>query len=971
MKYVVADFESASRADLAKIGAWKYAADMSTMVLCLALKVVTDNRPAPTRVLSEKQLHARDPELLALCNDPAVIFVAHNAGFEQAMWKFHMVPMGYPELPPERWHDTMAVAGMKALPLGLDALVTALELPVKKDMDGHRHMLVMCKPDKHGGWSQHNDYNLQRLQDYCVGDVDAQYGVYVSTRGLGPSERHTWILDQKVNQRGIKIDREFVHACIDVLEQVKVPMTQRFIELTGLRPTQREKVLNWVNEQGVPLGDMRKATLDAILDPDDEFGIEAFTEPLPYHVHEAITLRRSLASSSVAKLQRMLDCAGVDGRVRYATQYHGARTGRDAGRLIQVQNYPRGEIGDRQGLTAEILADAILTRNVDTIRELWGPDIFSAIVSSLRSCIVPEKGKVLVAGDFASVEARNLLSMAGQHDRVEQMHAGLDVYSEMASLVFKRPINRKLPEHKKEGQIGKNCLSADTQVLTSDGWKAIVDISLGDRLWDGVEWVTHGGLLFKGFKETLNISGLRITTDHEVFDGEQWFRAGEATESMLSRAWGFAKDHGPFSGTLTQNKDTLRVQYVDAIAEQVRNSFPLTIFSPADRWDATNVQNKNRRSHHRKDIGDTQIFVRMKQPGHVCSIVFPLSNLGAALAASANLQNTMQVEVFECGRNGDLLEGAGRKDPQNPDVSSYRTFSLLMGGMIQTLKSTALTTMETMHRAICGLLPENRTTKIAGKYPPCRVDWMKLLKKSGCFEPVYDLADAGPRNRFTVMTSEGPLIVHNCVLGNGYGLGPVGFRARFCPKESIDLAMLAVNTYRTEFAPMVPKFWYGLFEASVRAVWCDHAKTYDYLGIEFRKEENDFLSMRLPSGRKLWYHRPRKGTTFTPQGDERPTWTFMSYQGKKFRRHMAWHGMITADCIQGSARDLMVGAMKRAEAAGLTTIFKVHDELVFEEVDRPDIVQVVQQIMEDVEPWALERRFRVKAEVEKMERYRK
>lgn len=665
MRYVVADFETASRADLQKIGAWKYAADMSTFPLCLALKVVTDNKPAPTRVLTEKQLHAVDPELLELCNDPTVIFVAHNAGFEQAMWRFHMVPMGYPELPPERWHDTMAVAGMKALPLGLDALVTALELPTKKDMDGHRHMLVMCKPDRIGGWSQHNEFNLQRLYDYCDGDVNAQYGAYIATKGLGPSERHTWILDQRINQRGIKIDTEFVDACMDVLEQVKGPMTERFRELTGLRPTQREKVLNWVNDQGVPLGDMRKATLDAILDPDDEFGIEDFSEPLPYHVHEALTLRRSLASSSVAKLQRMLDCAGMDGRVRYATQYHGARTGRDAGRLIQVQNYPRGEIGDRQGLTADILADAILTRDVDHIKEIWGDDIFSAIISSLRSCIVPEEGKVIVSGDFAAVEARNLLSMAGQHDRVEQMHAGLDVYSETASLIYKRPINRKLPGDHKEGQIGKN------------------------------------------------------------------------------------------------------------------------------------------------------------------------------------------------------------------------TF-----------------------------------------------------------------------------------------LGSGYGLGPVGFRARFAPKESIDLAMMAINAYRKEVAPLVPKFWYGLWQTSVDAVWCDHAKTYDYIGIEFRKE-GDFLTMRLPSGRKLWYHRPRKATSYTPQGDERPSWSFMSYQGKKFRRHLAWHGMITADCIQGSARDLMTEAMKRAEAAGLNTIFKVHDELVFEEYDRPDLIQTVKQIMEDIEPWAIQRKFRVKAEVEKMLRYRK
>lgn len=665
MRYVVVDFESASRCDLQKQGAWKYAQDMSTFILCLAIKVVTDDRPAPSRVLGERELAKIDPELMELASDPTVIFVAHNAGFEQAMWKFHMVPLGYPELPPERWHDTMAVAGMKALPLGLDALVSALELPVKKDMDGHRLMMVMCKPDRLGGWSQHNEFNLERLKTYCAGDTEAQYGVHVSVHGLGPSERATWVLDQRVNQRGIKIDKEFVHACIDVLDQVRVPMTEQFRELTGgLKPTQREKVLNWVNDQGIPLGDMKKATLDAILDPDDEFGIEDFAEPLPYHVHQVLTLRRSLASSSVAKLQRMLQCASdYDGRVRYATQYHGARTGRDAGRLIQVQNYPRGEISERQGLTADALADAILTRDLPTIRDLWGEDIFSAVISSLRSCIVPEKGKVLVAGDLAQVEAKNLLSIAGQHDKAEMLHSGMDAYAEMASLIYRRPINKH--DNKLERQVGKNC-----------------------------------------------------------------------------------------------------------------------------------------------------------------------------------------------------------------------------------------------------------------------------------------------------------------VMGNGYGLGPVGFRARFIPKDSIDLAKLAVTTYRRDFAPMVPKFWYGLWQASVNAVYCGHAKTYDYDGIEFRKE-GDFLSMRLPSGRKLWYHRPRKAITYDFEGNERPAWTFMSYQGKKFRRHMAWHGMITADCIQGSSRDLIMTGMKKAEAAGLTTIFKVHDELVFEEFDRPDLVTTVKQIMEDIDPWARERRLLIKAEVESMNRYRK
>lgn len=663
MRFVEADFETFSRTDLTKVGAWKYAEDLSTFIMSLQLKLVVDKKIQPTRVLTEKQVYGLDPELLELCNDPTVMFLAHNAGFEQAMWHFHMVPAGYPPLPPERWHDTMATAAMKGLPLGLDAVVKALELPIRKDMEGHAHMLKMCKPDKDGTTNHHTPENLNRLYSYGAVDVEAQLGLFFATGGLGPDERAIWILDQKIQQRGLRIDTEFVHACMDVLEQVRTPMTERFRELTGLKPTQREKVLNWVNDQGVALGDMKKATLDAILDPDDEFEIDALQEPMPPHVYEVIKLRRALASSSVAKLERMLMCAGNDGRVRYTTQYHGARTGRDAGRLIQIQNYPRGEISDRQGLTADILADAIMTRNVPYIQELWGDDIFSAVISSLRSCIVPADGKVLCSGDFAAVEARNLLSMAGQHDRVDQMHNGLDVYSEVASLIYKRPINRKIQV--KEGQIGKN------------------------------------------------------------------------------------------------------------------------------------------------------------------------------------------------------------------------TF-----------------------------------------------------------------------------------------LGSGYGLGEVGFQMRFAPKEPIELARLAINTYRKEVAPMVPKFWYGLFQASVDAVWCEMSKTYTYEGIEFRKE-NDFLTMRLPSGRKIWYHRPRKATTYTPAGDERPSWSFMSYQGKKFRRHLAWHGMVTADCIQGSARDLMTGAARRAEKAGLRTIFKVHDELVFEENDRPDLATMVAQIMEDSDPWAVERRFRVKANVEVMLRYRK
>ena len=670
-RYVVLDFESASSCDLLKSGAWKYAQDFSTFLTHIGFKVVENNLPRPTRVLWRPgEIMRVDPELFELANDPNVMFVAHNCSFEIGMWRFHMVPLGYPDIPNERFHDTMAVAARKSLPLGLDPLTRALNLPVQKDMEGHRLMLKMCKPDKDGGWSQHTHENMQREAEYNVGDVDSQYSAHLALGGLGAEERQVWLDDATINQRGVLVDVPFVRACQDVLEMVRTPMTAEFKELTGgIAPTQREKILNWVNEQGVRMSDMRKDTLDALLDPDDEIGFEhldAFgIEPLPYHVRKVLELRRSLASSSVAKLQRMLDCAALDGRVRYTMQYHGAGTGRWAGRLIQVQNYPRGEIQERQGLTPEILADAIMSRDLNRITKLWGPDIFSAVISSLRSAIIPDvsKGRILVAGDYAQVEARNVLSYAGQHDKASLFDT-VDQYCELGSMIFKMPVNKK--DNPRERQVGKNAL-----------------------------------------------------------------------------------------------------------------------------------------------------------------------------------------------------------------------------------------------------------------------------------------------------------------LGSGFGLGYNGFQAKFAPNEPFELAVRAIDTYRKEYAPLVPTFWYGLYRASVDAVWCDRALTYVFQGIEFRRE-GEFLTMRLPSGRKIHYHRPERDTSFNPKtGNEYPAWTYLSYQGKKTRRLPMWYGQLMNNLVQGSARDLVAHAIRTCEKERLPVVFTAHDEIVLETTERPGLAEVLKQIMEDIPYWARERRFNIKAEVDTMKRYRK
>lgn len=426
---VIIDFETASCAELNKVGAWRYAEDVSTFILCLGYKVVIDGQPRPTVVLTEPELNIAlaKPPLYNLVSDPNVIFVAHNAQFEQAIWKHIMVAQhGWPELPPERWHDTMAVAARRTLPMSLDKVGTVLNLNTQKDKEGHRLMMQMCKPNRDGNFD-HSPEKMARLIQYNVGDVDTQYDLHKRLGGLGASERAAWIRNQVANQRGILVDVPYVKQCMSVLEEARGPMEDEFRKATGFSPTQRAKILEWIREQGVAMPDMRKATLDAMLDPENEL---ASVDDLPPHVLRVIEIRRILASSSVAKLGRMLETSNLDGRIRGTMQYHGARTGRNAGRLVQPLNMPRPTVKELK--QSEIMA-LIREGDMAAINAACG-NAYDAVISTLRGCFRPAAGHVFATGDFNAIEARVVLALAGETERAKSFDTG-DPYTDMGRQV--------------------------------------------------------------------------------------------------------------------------------------------------------------------------------------------------------------------------------------------------------------------------------------------------------------------------------------------------------------------------------------------------------------------------------------------------------------------------------------------------------------------------------------------------------
>lgn len=474
MRYVVLDFESASQHDLKNHGSSEYAYHYSTSLLSIGYKIIDDQWVYPTKIIYGSDVYEVNPELYELASDPFTMFVCHNAAFEIGMWAALMVPAGYPAMPPERWHDTMAVAARKGMPLSLEYLCQALGTQVKKDLEGHAVMMRMCKPNKDGSWN-HSEENFQKLNAYNRADVDTQYHSHLLLGGLGSDERQNWILDQYMNLRGFAVDRNFIYRCQDILEQVKKPALGLFRRIThGLAPTQRDKFLDWLNKNGVPVDDTRKETMEAIINGDEDLEFTPSAE-----VMEAIKIRRALSSASVKKLQSMLNWSEFDGRVRFTMQYHGARTGRIAGRGVQIQNFPRGSLHERahslgnQYENADELEKSLITAiksgDAENVKLVWGDDVYEAIISVLRACIVPTDGNYFVVSDYSGVEARIIMALARQFDVLNRMASGNDEYAQLASIIFGRSINKK--DDPEERQTGKNGLLGSQYGIGASGFQ--------------------------------------------------------------------------------------------------------------------------------------------------------------------------------------------------------------------------------------------------------------------------------------------------------------------------------------------------------------------------------------------------------------------------------------------------------------------------------------------------------------------
>lgn len=453
MRYLVIDFESSSQCDLASAGAYRYAVDPTTALLCCSFTFDDDqtilwwpDEPIPARVITAIARGA--------------MFVAHNAAFERNLWTHHMVAFhNAPEIPLHQWHDTMARANQLALPAALDRLLVALGMPVEKDKEGRTLTLSFSMPDRKTGMLPvMTPEKKARIGQYCDSDTSSQTSVHRRLGWLPPHERPIWELSQVINDRGIMLDMDFVRAAQAIVDKATEPLALRFRELTGgLNFGQIAKVKDWVNERGVYCPDLTAETVARLLGEEteeDDVGDDIIsggdqtaaddpesTDHLPPDVREALHIRQLIGSSSIKKLKAMEACVGYDGRARGLFRYHGTTPGRQTAGLFQPHNFPRGT-NETIGMEVDAKVDAIMTGDPEWVKAVTGVEPVELVVGSLRHAIRAAPGRILMSGDYSGIQARTVLALAGQHDKTALMAAGVDAYCDMAGQVYGREITK-------------------------------------------------------------------------------------------------------------------------------------------------------------------------------------------------------------------------------------------------------------------------------------------------------------------------------------------------------------------------------------------------------------------------------------------------------------------------------------------------------------------------------------------------
>lgn len=425
------DIETRSSVDIGKSGAYKYAQSPDFCILLLAYKWNGE----PVKIFDLAQGERIPIWMEKALRDPDVVKHAYNAAFE---W-YCLNTAGY-VTPVDQWRCTMAHGLYCGYTAGLEATGRAIGLPEDKRKLSIgkaliRYFCTPCTPTKANGgrrWNlpKHAPEKWELFKDYCVQDVVTEKEILnrLEFFPMPEEEERLWQMDVLMNAYGVRVDRDLIRGALRIDAACTEELTEEAIALTGLRnPNSTAQLLPWLSENGLALKTLQKADVAEALE----------REALSQTVRRVLEIRQQLGKTSIKKYVAMDSAMGSGDRVRGLTQYYGAnRTGRWAGRLVQMQNLPRNYIKTLDGARKIVKAG-----NYEGLKMIYGnvPDTLSQLI---RTAFVPSEGNKFVVADFSAIEARVIAWLAGEQWVNDVFATHGKIYEATASQMFHVPIDR-------------------------------------------------------------------------------------------------------------------------------------------------------------------------------------------------------------------------------------------------------------------------------------------------------------------------------------------------------------------------------------------------------------------------------------------------------------------------------------------------------------------------------------------------
>ena len=436
MKSISIDIETFSSVSLQKSGVYRYAESEDFEILLFGYSVDGGEVKVVDLAVGEKI----PDDIIDALTDDEVIKWAFNAQFERVCLSRYLrdngVSLGGYRLDPVSWHCTMVWATTLGLPLSLEGVGAVLGLEKQKLTEGKnliKYFCVPCSPTKvNGGRTRNMPYHdlekWMQFKAYNLRDVETEMGIQQKLSRFPVSESiwDEYHLDQEINDRGIGVDMVFVKNAIAFDEKSKTALTKQMQELTGLEnPNSVQQMKNWLSENGLETDSLGKKVVAEIM------------KDAPEHLVDVLSLRQQLAKSCVKKYTAIENAVCMDSRVRGMFQFYGAnRTGRFAGRLVQLQNLPQNHISD--------LAQArglVRCGNFDALEFLYD-DIPDTLSQLIRTAFVPQGDNKFIVADFSAIEARVLAWLADEKWRIKVFEEGKDIYCSSASQMFGVPVEK-------------------------------------------------------------------------------------------------------------------------------------------------------------------------------------------------------------------------------------------------------------------------------------------------------------------------------------------------------------------------------------------------------------------------------------------------------------------------------------------------------------------------------------------------